>query len=630
MNNPVQHRSLIPGMRGLAAGTALTMTILLALAASVLPAQAQGYAETVLHSFSGGTDGGLPDAGVVLDAQGNMYGTTAAGGNLACGGNGCGTVFMMDSTGNETVLYSFTGDFVVPSGLVLDAEGNLYGTTANGGTYGFGTVFKVDAAGIETTLYNFTGANGDGITPTGGLALDGEGNLYGTTREGGNRSGQCGGDGCGMVFRIDAKGNETILYLFVGITPDKADALEPNGGVLLDAQGNLYGTTAGGGNSGCPDGVVTYGGCGTVFKLDAAGNETVLYAFAGGADGANPFAGLVRDAQDNFYGTTSTTYSGVATGGTVFKFDTTGKLTVLHSFPAMAWDGVGPGGLVLDAQGNLYGTTIRGGILSSGTAFKVDSTGKETVLHSFATAAGDGSAPNGGLAFDAQGNLYGTTQGGGTSHNSNFAGTVFKLKPAPATTTTLTSSRNPLMYGNALTFSATVTSPAGGTPTGKVYFYDSNFDSGTAPMFVIALNRSGVARFKTAGWPLGSNTVTAIYVGDSNYSSSISVPFVQVVEVATTVALASSPNPSVYGQSVTFTAEVGSTLRRPPPDGETVTFMKGKTILGTGSLSGGTATFITSTLKVGTTAVTAVYGGDGDFAGKKSNVIKKVVERKGH
>src|ERR1022692_1864631 len=107
MNNPVQHRSLIPGMRGLAAGTALTMTILRALAASVLPAQAQGYAETVLHSFSGGTDGGLPDAGVVLDAQGNMYGTTAAGGNLAgCSGNGCGTVFKMDPLGNETVLYN--------------------------------------------------------------------------------------------------------------------------------------------------------------------------------------------------------------------------------------------------------------------------------------------------------------------------------------------------------------------------------------------------------------------------------------------------------------------------------------------------------------------------------------------
>ena len=623
MNNPMQHRSWLRGTHARAASTARPLIVLLVLVAAALPAQAQGYAEAVLHSFTGGTDGALPYSGLVLDAQGNMYGTTATGGNLAdCSGNGCGTVFMMDPLGNETVLYTFTGSYGGSSVLVLDPQGNLYGTTASGGTYDFGTVFKVDA-GNQTTLYNFTGAKGDGITPIGGLVPDGLGNFYGTTDAGGIRT-QCSGSGCGTVFRVDAEWNEQVLYSFVGINPYKADGSEPKAGLVLDALGNLYGTTAGGGNRACGVGVTNYGGCGTVFKLDATGNETVLYAFTGGADGENPAAGLVMDAQGNLYGAAN---GGAAGGGTVFKLDTTGQLTVLHSFPEKAWDGTGPGGLVLDAQGNLYGTTIEGGIHSSGTVFKLDSTGKETVLHIFATAAGDGSLPSGGLVLDAEGNLYGTTEGGGTRHNNSSGGTVFKLKPAPPTTTTLTSSRNPLMYGNALTFSATVTSPAGGIPTGQVYFYDSNFAGGTAPMFAIALNSSGLARFKTPGWPLGSNSVTAIYVGDSNYSSSISAPFVQVVEVATTIALTSSQNPSVYGQAVTFTADVGSTLRRPPPDGETVTFMNGKKILGTGSLSSGTATFITSTLKVGTTAVTAVYGGDGDFAGKKSNAIKQVVEK---
>ncbi len=626
MSRPAQHRCLIQGIRGLAASTALRLTILLILTTiATIPAQAQGYAESVLHSFTGGTDGGLPYSGVVLDAQGNMYGTTAAGGNLAgCSGNGCGTVFMMDPSGNETVLYDFTGLYVVPVGMVRDAQGNLYGITADGGTDDFGTVFKIDAEGNQTTLYNFTGVGRDGITPTGGLALDSKGNLYGTTLMGGSRT-ECGGSGCGNVYKIDPEGNETILYSFVGITPDKVDGSEPNGGVLLDALGNLYGTTTGGGNSGCTNGT-DYGGCGTVFKLDPAGNETLLYAFTGAADGANPFAGLVTDAQGNFYGTTSGAYSGAATGGTVFKLDTTGKLTVLHSFPAMAWDGVGPGALVWDAQGNLYGTTKAGGLVSAGTVFELDQTGKETLLHHF-LASGDGAIANRELTIDAENNLYGTTQGGGTGHNPYFTGTVFKLKPAPATTTTLTSSRNPLLYGNNLTFSATVTSPAGGVPTGKVYFYDSNFDSGEAPMFVMRSIAAGLRGSSTPGWPLGSNIVTAIYTGDSNYSSSTSAPFVQVVLVATTITLTSSLNPSVYGQSVTFTAEVGSTINRPPPDGETVSFMNGKKILGTGTLSGGTASFTTSTLKVGTTAVTAVYAGDADFEAKKSNVIKQVVEK---
>jgi uncharacterized repeat protein (TIGR03803 family) len=627
MNNPMQRRPWIPRTLARAAAVAPILTVLLGLGAAVaVPAQAQGYAESVLHSFTGGTGGATPTAGLTLDAQGNMFGTTAVGGNLAeCSGQGCGTVFMMDPLGNETVLYSFTGGYAEPSSsLVLNAQGDLYGTTAAGGTDDFGTVFKVDAAGNETTLHNFTGTNGDGINPIGGLVPDGRGNLYGTTNLGGSRT-QCGGSGCGTVFRIDAQGNEQVLYSFVGITPDKVDGSEPSAGLVLDALGNLYGTTTGGGNTGCDIGGANYGGCGTVFKLDTAGNETLLYKFTGGADGGNPFAGLVMDATGNLYGTTAN--DGATGGGTVFKLDATGKLNVLYNFPETAWDGVRPQELVMDPQGNIYGTTWNGGLVSNGTVFKMDATGKETVLHSFLTAAGDGSSPVGSLAIDAQGNIYGTTEMGGASHDRSLSGTVYKLAPAPTTTTVVTSSRNPLILGKNMTLTATVTSPGGGTPTGKIYFYDSNFDQGTGPMFKIAL-KSGVAKIKASLWPLGSNIITAIYTGDSNYSMSTSASFLQIVQESTTTTLTSTPNPSVYGQTVTFTAQVTCNLGA-PPDGESVTFVKGKTTLGTGLLSGGSASFVTLTLKVGTTAVTAVYGGDTNLAASKSQAIKQVVTKAG-
>jgi uncharacterized repeat protein (TIGR03803 family) len=547
------------------------------------------------------------------------------GGNTTtCSEIGCGTVFKVDTSGNETVLYSFSA-LAAPSGLVLDAAGNLYGTTSDDGTSGYGTVFKLDPAGNETVLYNFTGAAGDGIYPIGNLILDAQGNLYGTTNLGGART-QCGGSGCGTVFKIDAKGNETVLYRFVGITPDKVDGSEPHAGLVMDALGNLYGTTAGGGITGCGTGT-SYGGCGTVFKLDTSGNETLLYTFTGGADGGNPYTGLVQDPQGNFYGTThSVNNSG---GGVVFKLDTTNRQTVLHTFPATAWDGAEPTGIVLDRQGNIYGTTFSGGVAGSGTVFKIDTAGKETVLHHFNGGVGrtDGALPDSGLVMDPQGNFYGTTEAGGTITNGSAWGTVFKLRPAPATTTKVTSSQNPLIEGYNLTLTATVTSTASGTPTGTVFFYDSNFDSGAVPIVSVALDSAGVANFTASLWPLGSNRITAIYGGDSNDSVSISAPpFVEIVQEATTTSLTSTPNPSTYGQEVTFTAVVNANLG-PPPNGETVSFMKGKTVLGTASLSKGTASFTTSTLPVGATPITAVYPGDAKLSASQSEPVKQVVTK---
>jgi len=302
--------------------------------------------EAVLHSFSGGPDGGYPYAGLILDAASNLYGTADAGGV-----HNYGAVFEMPAGGAEGVLYSFTGtggDGADPlAGLIRDGVGNLYGTTASGGASGLGTVFKLSAGGAETVLHSFRGGS-DGEYPEAGLVQDGVGNLYGTTYAG-------GASGFGTVFKIDAKGNETVLYSFRG----GADGEYPSAGLVRDAAGNLYGTTNSGGASG--DGIV--------FKISPAGKETVLHSFKGGKDGEYPYASVIRDAAGNLYGTT---YGGGASGwGTVFEINPTGKETVLYSFAGAA-DGASPeGGLVQDAAGHLYGTTKYGGALGAGTVFEL-------------------------------------------------------------------------------------------------------------------------------------------------------------------------------------------------------------------------------------------------------------------
>jgi uncharacterized repeat protein (TIGR03803 family) len=266
-----------------------------------------------------------------------------------------GTVFKVDTTGKETLLHSFPdgrGDGVRPHGeLAMDAQGNLYGTTAAGGDgrFSFGTVFKIDSGGNETVLHDFCPAQGcvDGAFPYGGLVIDAQGNLYGTAFAGGATNN-------GTVFKVDTAGNQTVLYNFCP-SPGCAGGANPRAALVIDAQGNLYGTTFFGGAK----------NSGAVFKLDKAGNETVLYSFTGIKGDALPFAGLVRDAQGNLYGTTT------GGRGIVFKVDTSGNETMLHTFFARA-GGLTPfGGLVMDAQGNLYGTTYGGGARNSGTVFKL-------------------------------------------------------------------------------------------------------------------------------------------------------------------------------------------------------------------------------------------------------------------
>lgn len=371
------------------------------------PARAQ--TETILHSFDCATDGCGPEAGVVLDSQGNLYGTTSTG-----GANSGGTVFEFTTSGAFKILHSFNPNnldgYNPQAGVVLDSKGNLYGTTFQGGAKGDGTVFEVSASGTETILHSFT-CGTDGCFPQGGgLVLDKVGNLYGTTGAAGASPSDCG-----TVFKLTpSTGTLTTLHSFTcGASPE---------GVVLDTTGNLYGATSGGG---------AYG-FGTVFKLTSSGKETVLHSFnANGKDGFSPFAGVVLDSNNNLYGTT---YRGGAIGaGTVFKVTPSGTETVLYSFTCGTNACEPESGLAFDSKGNLYGTTHWGGLYDLGTVFKLTPSGVESVLHKFADKS-DGYFPPlyaNGVAVDSAGNLYGTTDEGGSSTHCGVSGcgTVFKIVP---------------------------------------------------------------------------------------------------------------------------------------------------------------------------------------------------------
>jgi uncharacterized repeat protein (TIGR03803 family) len=394
--------------------------------------QAQTF--TVLHNFRGGSDGVYPEAGLVMDAKGNLYGTTYAGGTAGCqsGERTCGTVFKLAGR-NETVLHRFKGapDGANPSGsLILDAEGNLYGVTSGGGAVGCGTVFKVDPGGSETVLYSFCSNGGtDGEEPSGNLVMDAGGNLYGTTRMGGS-------GGSGTVFKVDLGGTETVLHSFCSRGGSRCtDGEDPSGGLVMDAAGNLYGTTE-----------VDLGpkgtGAGAVFKVTQTGKETTLHLFSF-AKGDAPTGGLIMDAAGNLYGTTVFGGTGICQPsgqnnfgcGTVFKVDASGKETVLYNFCSASGrtDGASPSaGLFMDAKGNLYGTTLSGGtdtctgdlFPGCGTVFELAGE-KQRVLHSFTGVAPDGAFPYSTLIADANGNLYGTASGGGKFGN----GVVFEITP---------------------------------------------------------------------------------------------------------------------------------------------------------------------------------------------------------
>jgi uncharacterized repeat protein (TIGR03803 family) len=437
----------------------LRLTVVLATFSITLLAvgtNAAAQTENVLHDFTdNGTDGYLPYSGLIFDASGNLYGTAFEGGtNKKCPADeatGCGAVFELSPSAGgawtETILHDFgngTDGRSPVAGLIFDAAGNLYGTTANGGTgkcdlgdNSCGTVFELSpqAGGgwTEKVLYNFGSYAADGYFPYDSLIFDAAGNLYGTTFG--------GGKGYGTVFELSPTGGgawtEKQLHSF---TND--DGASPYANLIFDAAGNLYGTTwAGGGHS----------QAGLLFELTpprsggGVWKSETLHYFGADNDGRQPVAGLVFDAKGNLYGTTTAGGTGSCDlgCGTVFELSPAAMgqwtETVVHSFDNNGTDGYHPAaGLVFDGKGNLYSTTLYGGPEgcfneTCGTVVELSPTAgggwTETVLYTFPnSSSGDGYDPLGSLIFDAAGNLYGTTSDGGTG-GTTAAGVVFEITP---------------------------------------------------------------------------------------------------------------------------------------------------------------------------------------------------------
>jgi len=395
----------------------------------MLPAQsARAQTFTVLHNFTGGNDGGTPIGSLTLDAAGGLYGTTIAG-----GAKGLGTVFRLVRSGNAWqlyVFYAFNGlnnleDGISPyAGVVVGPDGFLYGTTHSGGDgngcmqwHGCGTVFSLKPGRTveqwdEIVLHRFGSA--DGSNPyQGDLVFDRAGNLYGTTRNGGAYQ-------QGAVYEMTSNRGiwtETVLHSFGG-SPDGASPLS---GIVFDQQGNLYGTTSGGGAN----------GWGAIYRLRPSGagwSEDLLYSFTNGADGGAPAAGLILDAAGNLYGATQGGGSGG--GGTVFELSPEAGDT--WSFSTLAGlqgpSSGGPnGGLVMDAAGSLYGTTSGDGVDDWGSVFQLTWSNGAWGYHSLHDFTGgmDGGTPESSLVLDANGNLYGTASLGGMYGQ----GVAFKIAP---------------------------------------------------------------------------------------------------------------------------------------------------------------------------------------------------------
>lgn len=391
--------------------------------AAISSARVQTY--KVLYSFTGGTDGAFPEAGLIRDSGGILYGTTAGAGE---GGSISGSIFKLTSSGRFTLLYNFGAGNPGPyAPLVRDSSKNLFGTIIEGGIGGRGPglVFKLGPKNNYSVFYGFPDRTGT-QNPF-ALTVDPAGNLYGAAG-GGEQECNTRGEGCGVVFKLDPSGDESVLHTF----SNGKKGSYPYGGLLLDASGNLYGTTEGSEN---PKSEI-------VFELDPAGNETVLYTFKWVPEtGSYPNGDLIQDASGNFYGTTR--FGGLKKGcpgnspcGTIFKLDTNGNETTLY-YSTGESDGAFPlAGLVQDASGNLYGTATDGGIYNlicgegCGALFKLDPTGNLTVLHDF-TGGTDGASPVGGLTIDLAGNLYGTAANGGDLNDCSGygCGVVFEITP---------------------------------------------------------------------------------------------------------------------------------------------------------------------------------------------------------
>lgn len=397
-----------------------------------------------LHIFGiAPADAAQPDGPLLQASDGNFYGTTLAGGANRCSDldHFCGAIFRLTPSGDETVLYSFgataSDGFRPTSQLIQGKDGALYGMTSSGGIYGAGTAFKITLSGVYTVLYSFGASPSDGVVPIGGLVQAGNGDLYGTTASGGTNHciqiPQSGGN-CGTIFKISPNGAVTFVYSF-GSSP--SDGVTPNGSLLQASDGSFYGTTVNGGANSCSTNGET-NNCGTVFKITPTGAVTILHSFGSSqTDGMAPQGPLIQGRDGAFYGTTAAGggfncgyWSGC---GTVFRMTPAGQTTTLFAFTSRS-DGYGPSPFMIQARdGNFYGTTRSGGAVPAdlnGTVFKLTPSGLKTILYSFGPLNEKPSGPPAGIIEGTDGAFYGITRyngqlGAGGARTGS--GTVFKL-----------------------------------------------------------------------------------------------------------------------------------------------------------------------------------------------------------
>jgi uncharacterized repeat protein (TIGR03803 family) len=388
----------------------------------VISSGAQTSKFKVLHAFAGGNDGAYPYAPVALDRLGNVYGTTSLGGSGTPCTSGCGTVFQLVPSGanwREKIIYTFSGSYVNPTGpLLVDMKGNLYGTTASGGDLACqcGQVYElIRSEGWTLNLiHNFLGGADVGAYPEWGTIMDSRGSLYGTTAGGGPNQ-------AGTIFEFTPSSGgawtENVLYTATSSTPNVLYS-----GLVTDSAGDLYTTSVGGG-------VYNEGTVFRLAPSSASWVESPLYAFTGGENGYGPGWGVVFDAAGNLYGTTDyggydavgNVFKLTPASGGYWNF------LMIHSFTGGRDGGFPQGPLLVDNAGNLYGETLYGGAYEYGTVYKIAPTNgvwKETVLHNF-TGGTDGANPYGGLVLDSSGNLYGVASQGGANH----VGVVFEITP---------------------------------------------------------------------------------------------------------------------------------------------------------------------------------------------------------
>jgi uncharacterized protein (TIGR03437 family) len=477
---------------------------------------------TTLVSFNG-TNGSYPNA-LIQGSDGNLYGTTGAGGAYKSG-----TFFKFIPGGVFTTLYNFGATSEDPGspepGLIQGADGNFYGVTpANPGP---DAVFKITPTGTGSTLHVFTETEG---APMGGLLQANDGNFYGTTTDGLGTTAKGSGTFYGWIYKLTPSGTLTPLYIFGETSKD--DGNWPEGSLIQASDGNLYGTTSQGGTGNCPSPLeaTLITGCGTVFRATLDGTETRLYSFLSSLnDGITPTAGLIQATDGNFYGTTS---AGGASGyGTIFQLTPDGTLNTLYSFGY----GCGPPvGLIQARDGNLYGVTnYYCGPNQAGTVFRITLGGTLTTVYNFCSqpACADGRTPT-TLIQGADGNFYGTTSEGGSTH-----GTVFKLVLASVPTVTAVVNGASFAGGGvvpgemATAFGTNLTTGTGvnltsGLPLPTTFLTDSLMvNSQSVALFAVDnVNGQQQINFQVPWEVSNGPTANISVVNDGASSASISVP----------------------------------------------------------------------------------------------------------